>query len=262
MVPERLQEATKQQVRGAADDGEALQAVLQDTSRALSRLTHLLTVATTFNDPGLSVRNAIVSALGPNQAMLLLILSNGHVANRMIECPPGLTLDDVGLANEQLASAAVGKTLRLLTKAKAPSAGSLVIDMMLATIWTHMRSMAREHTRGKLITEGQEFMFGQPEFQRDVTSLVDFLATLTESEDLHEALTTPSEGVQTVTIGREHRHQRLHRFSVVRHSFFVGPTEAGVISLVGPTRMRYDTSIPLVTYTAQALTESLTRFFG
>ncbi len=262
IVPQKLGEDTKHKVRNASEDGEALQSVLRDTSRALSRLTHLLTVASVYSDSGLSVRNAVVSALGPSQAMLVLILSNGHVVNRMVDCPPGLTLDDIGVANEHLASVAATKSLRTLARAKPPAAGSTAIDKLLGTIWTNLRSIARDLTRGTLITEGEEFMFAQPEFQRDLSALVDFLNSLTESEVIYDALNTPNIGAQTVTIGRENKSERLHRLSLVRQSFFVGKSEVGVIALIGPTRMRYDTSIPLVSFTARALTESLTRFFG
>ncbi len=65
-----------------------------------------------------------------------------------------------------------------------------------------------------------------------------------------------------VTIGRENRRDELKQFSIVRQSFYVGETETGVIAVVGPTRMRYDDSIPLVNFTAQTLSESLTKYFG
>jgi len=239
-----------------------LQALLRDTAKALSRFTQLLTAATTSRDQNVIVRNAIISALGPTQALLVLVLGNGQVENRMIECPAGLTLEDIGRANELLTSAAVGRSLKVLGKQKAPSGvGTGVIDKLMATIWTNLRGIVRDLTRGILITEGAEYMFAQPEFQRDTAALAMLLDELVESDVLYDTL-TPAEGPQKVTIGKEHRHEEMHRLSVVRHSFFVGDNEAGVIALVGPTRMRYETSIPLVNYTARALSESLTRFFG
>ncbi len=54
----------------------------------------------------------------------------------------------------------------------------------------------------------------------------------------------------------------MQQLSVVRKSFYIGGQEAGVIALVGPTRMNYERGIPLVNYTAKALGDSLTRFFG
>lgn len=262
IVPQRLDEHTRQKVRKPSEEGEALQGVLRDTSQALSRLTHLLTLASVFTDRGVEVRNAVVSALGPSKAMLMLVLSNGHVVNRMIECPPGLTLDDVGLANEQLAQAIGDKNLRSLSRIRVPSTGRATIDRLMANVWSHLKSIVREMTRSTLISEGEEFIISQPEFQRDMGALLSFLEAMTSSETMVDALSTPSDTAQVVTIGRENKNELLHRFSIVKHSFYVGPHEAGVIAIVGPTRMRYETSIPLVTFTARALTDSLTRFFG
>jgi transcriptional regulator of heat shock response len=112
-----------------------------------------------------------------------------------------------------------------------------------------------------LITEGEEFMYAQPEFQRDLVALHGLLEELTESDVLFEAV-SPSEPAQPVTIGRENRHASMQQLSVVRKSFYIGGQEAGVIALVGPTRMNYERGIPLVNYTAKALGDSLTRFFG
>ncbi len=262
IVKREPETVTKQRVKDAASEGDALQSLLRDTAKALSRFTQLLTAATTTRDQNLVVRNAIVSALGPSQALVVLVLSNGHVENRMIECPAGLTLEDIGKANEALGLATAGKSLRSLAKIKAPvGGGNTAIDKLLTTIWSNLKNIVRELTHGLLITEGEEFMFAQPEFQRDAAALAHLLDELIESDVLYDTL-APSDGPQTVTIGKEHRHEEMHQLSVVRNSFFVGGNEVGVIALVGPTRMRYDTSIPLVTYTARALSESLTRFFG
>lgn len=153
-------EASKQRLEKVKEEGEVLQNLLRETTRALSRITHLLSVATTVRDVGLSVRSALLSAVGPNQALLVLMMSNGHIENRLIECPVGLSLQDVGIANEQLLNAVAGATLRSLTKAKTPGpAGSVAADKLLATIWGQLRSIAKDLTRGLMITEGEEFMF-------------------------------------------------------------------------------------------------------
>ncbi|MGV3617130.1 MAG: heat-inducible transcriptional repressor HrcA [Fimbriimonas sp.] len=262
ILSQEVEDDTKARLREAAEVGDALQELLRDTVRALSRATHLMGVATTVRDGTVTVRAAVVSALGPAQALLVLALSNGHVENRMVECPIGLTLQDVGLANDLLRTAIVNKDLRSLSRAKAPSAGgNPAIDKLIGTIWTHIRTIGRELTRGTLITEGEEFMFAQPEFHREAAHLSDLLRHLVESEVLYESIAPQDQG-QPVTIGREHRHSQMRQLSVVRHSFYVGESEAGVIALVGPTRMRYDVGIPLVNYTAHALSDSLTRFFG
>ena len=259
IVERPLTESATARVQSASTQSDALHTVLRDTVRALSRVTQLLGVATTVRDIEVSVRTAVLSALGPRQALLVLVLSNGHVENRMIEMPVGLSLDDIGKANELIASQMTGKTLRSLSKLKL--AASPGLEKLFNTLSTTIRSLSQDLTRGTIITEGEEFMFGQPEFQRDVGYLAELLHELTESQVLYESV-TPKEGTKTVTIGRENRHEQMRQLSIVRRSFYVGDNEAGVIALVGPTRMKYDTSIPLINFTAAALSTSLSRYFG
>jgi heat-inducible transcriptional repressor len=262
IMTQDLDDLAKSRVKDATDDGDALHSLLRDTVRALSRVTHLLGVATTIRDSQVTVRTAVVSALGPTQALLVLVLSNGQVENRMIEVPAGLTLEDVGRANEMLSTTLAGKDLRQLARTKTPAAvGSPAVDKLVASLWSNLRAIARDVTRGVLITEGEEYMYAQPEFQRDLMSLQMMLEELTESDVLFDAV-APSDQARQVTIGRENRHATMQQLSVVRKSFYIGNREAGVIALVGPTRMNYDRGIPLVNYTAKALGDSLTRFFG
>jgi heat-inducible transcriptional repressor len=253
----------KSRVSDAASQGEALQGLLRETTRALSRATHLLSAATTIRDGAITVRSPLVSAIGPHQALLVLPLSNGDVKNRGIECPPGLTLEEIGAANEALREHVTGKTLRQIQRAKPPAGGrSPAHDKFLGIVWASLRSIARELTRGHLISEGEEFLFGQPEFQRELPLLSDLIDKLKESDILFDALAAPGENATTVTIGRENRHSDLQRLSVIRQSFYVGQNEVGTIAIVGPTRMPYEAGIPLVNFTAKALSEALTRHFG
>ncbi len=262
IVPKEPEQGTRQQVKDVTEEGDALHATLRDTARVLSRLTHLLTVAVTVKNQDVSIRNAVVSALGPKQVLLVLVLSNGHIENRMLECPAGLTLEDVGYANDILASQVATKKLRTMMRSKAPTGGNQATEKLVSSIWTAIRAVTKELTRGILVTEGEEFMLAQPEFQRDTGMLKLLLETLSDSDLLQEAIQRPREGVEAVTIGRENRLETMRQVSVVRNSFFVGETEAGIIALVGPTRMRYERSIPLVHYTARALSDALTKFLG
>lgn len=261
IVTAELEANAKQKVTDAANTGDALQSLLRDTVGALSRLTRLLGVATTVRDGNVTIRAAMLSALGPSQALLVVALSNGYVENRLVECPSGLTLADVGRANEILMLGFVGQELRNISRAKPPNGENPAVEKLISVLWANIRALARQQTRGSLVTSGEEFLFAQPEFQRDAAPLADLLTNLIDSDMLYESI-APHEQGRPVTIGREHRHEAMRPLSVIRHSFHVGEREAGVIALVGPTRMRYDVGIPLVTYTAKALSASLTRFLG
>jgi heat-inducible transcriptional repressor len=175
-------EVERARMTDATSDGDVLLAMLRDTVRALSRVTHLLSVATIVKDAGLSVRTAVVSALGPTQALVVVVLSNGHVENRMVECPVGLTLQDVGRANELLQSAVSGQRLTSVARSKPPSGGGPAVDKLVSMLWGHLRTVAKDLTRGVVITEGEEYMLAQPEFYRDTMMLATLLKDLSDSE--------------------------------------------------------------------------------
>lgn len=261
VVPSSLEESWRSRLQSTASAGDALQNVLRDTAMALSRLTNLLTVASTYRDRDVTVKSALISAFGPQNVMLVLVLSNGAVVNQMVESPSELTIAELGHANEEVSAAIVGKPLRMLIKAKAPTTGRPSVDRFMGTVWNSIRAQSRDLTRGFLMTQGEQYLFAQPEFQKDPALMTDLLNAFTNSDILYDAMNSTSEA-QMVTIGRENKIEKLQSLSLVRASFFVGANEAGVIALVGPTRMRYETSIALVTYTARALTDALTRFFG
>jgi len=254
---------SRKQVKEAAGEGDALQDLLQETTRVLSRLTHLLTAATLVKNANLTIRSAVVSALGPKQALFVLALSNGAVENRMLEVPAELTLTELGRANEILIQTLVGQGLRSAARAKAPARQeSQGVEKLLSVVWGGLRSISKEVSRSTITTQGEEFLFAQPEFNRDAASLAELLDSLKDSDVLSEAMHATTPQSQTVTIGKEHRSSKMHQLSIVRQSFFIGENEAGVIAVIGPTRMQYETSIPLVNFTANALTESLTKFLG
>lgn len=260
IVRQEPEAGTRHRVREVATDGSALQDLLHDTTRLLSRMTHLLSAATTVKDANVGVRNAVISALGPERALLVVVLANGHVENRLIECPPGLTLAELGRANEVLNAAIDGKTIRSLTRFKSPGdSASAASDRLLAIAAVTLRAMGRDLTRGTLITEGEEYIFAQPEFQRNSAQFQDLVRSLEDEEALLGAVSGGSEGAQTVTIGKENKAEAMYPLTVVRHSFYVGADEAGSLALIGPTRMNYDASIPLLSYTAQAISETLTK---
>jgi heat-inducible transcriptional repressor len=60
----------------------------------------------------------------------------------------------------------------------------------------------------------------------------------------------------SITIGAEHEDERLRDFTVVTAEYHAGSL-AGVIGVIGPTRMPYEKVISLVNHTSQLLSELL-----
>lgn len=262
VVEREVDPSLKARLADATRRGDALDDVLRETVRHLARATQLLGVGTILREKDTKIRTVVVSAMGPGQALLVLAFSNGQVENRMIELPAVSTLDDLGRANAALAAALLDKTLSGATRGRVPTAdGHPTTETILGSVWPVLRSIARERSRGAVITEGEEYMFAQPEFRRDLGLLTDLLRELTDGDVLYDAVAQP-DATGNVTIGQENRHESLHQLSIVRRAFRIGPDEAGVVAVVGPTRMPYAHGIPLVELTAKALSDSLTRLLA
>lgn len=242
----------KGKVKDAAGEGDALQGVLRDTTRLLSRLTLLLSAATVSRNAAVKAKHAVVTVLGPESALLILVLSNGHIENRMFELTPRTTIESIGQLNEAVKMEVEGKSLTALSNLRVSPGSERMLGAALATI----RGIARELTKGVIIAEGQELLLNQPEFKRDLSLMDSLLSTLDNQDGLYRNL---SDGPETVTIGSENSDAKMQQFTVIRRAFYVGETEAGTLAIIGPTRMNYDRAISLVDFTAKAVSDSLTK---
>jgi heat-inducible transcriptional repressor len=112
-----------------------------------------------------------------------------------------------------------------------------------------------EQYQEELFVGGTSRLLVEPRLQ-DVSSLRDLLSLLEERflllRVLRAALGT---GTVVVRIGSEHKASALQPFSVVAASYGLPQRRLGTVSLVGPTRMDYETAIATVRDTAQLLSD-------
>jgi heat-inducible transcriptional repressor len=105
-------------------------------------------------------------------------------------------------------------------------------------------------------------MLNQPEFAdaRHMLSLVE----LAEQRSLLKNLVPEeleSNKVQ-VTIGKEHRDETFHNYSVVISRYGIPDEVTGTVGVVGPTRMPYGHTISTVGYLAAVLSQLMAALYG
>jgi heat-inducible transcriptional repressor len=255
-----LDPRTARQIKVLSKADADLAGLLVETCKVLSRLTHYVSIAATFPDKEVEVLSVDFAGITRERLLMTVVFSNGLVENKIIDGRSDLTLRDLHVLSMEFAKAASGQGLRALSRKTAPMLEALSPQAreIAQTAWKTLRSVARQATSGKIISEGTHFLLEQPEFQQDVSALTRIVSALEDSTVVHEALDSASTG-GSVTIGREHSSESLHELSVVVGKFYVGEKEAGAIAVVGPKRMRYASAIPLVETAARTLTEALTR---
>lgn len=251
----------RQTLQTAHRDEDTLRELVHASTKSLSRLTRLMSAALTVRDANIRVRNTIVTALGPDRALLVIVLENGHTENRVLDCPPNLTLQHIGAANEALAALLDGQTLADIPGVKSPEPSDPALRALLANVLQAARSTATDLIRGHMVVEGEEFVLAQPEFVRDPETMDTLADALSDEDLLRSEIVNLKSDKETVTIGREHTADPHRALAIIRQPFFVGEKEAGVIAIIGPTRMDYDRNISLLDYTANAISQTLTRLF-
>ena len=255
-----LDSRTARQIKELSKADADLEGLLVETCKVLSRLTHYVSVAATFPEKELEVLSVDFAGITRERLLMTVVFSNGLVENKILDGRSDLTLGDLHLLSVEFAKAASGQQVKALARKSAPSFEAFAprVRDIAQSAWKAVRSVARQATSGKIVSEGTHYLLEHPEFRQDVNALSRIVSALENSVIVHEALDSAETG-SAVTIGRENSSEALHELSIVVGKFYVGDQEAGAIAVVGPKRMRYASAIPLVDTAARALTDALTR---
>ncbi len=252
--------------RLAQDIGRAdspIETILRRAAQSLGVLAQELGVAL-----GPTLAKTVLRSLDlvrmSSERLLMVLQLEGGVARTVFvevhgEIADGVLGEVTAVLNERLAglsldqiSATVGSRLRD-TAAGADARELLNIFVQDAvTLFGPTLPLAE----GALVLGQASVLAGQPEFSE--AERLRRLLDLTESpQSLADAIRArPQAHGISITIGQEHADPRLGDFTVVTAEYHAGSL-AGVIGVIGPTRMPYDKVIALVSHTSQLLTELL-----
>jgi heat-inducible transcriptional repressor len=242
-----------------------LDQILRHACVLLSRMTSYTSVATPPQPDYVCLTQAHVSPAGDNRLLIVLVLSDGHVENRLLTDTQNSSPPQAFAIATALTERLGGKTL--VSIANAPADNPLfdpprdfegVMRMDYESVARAVRTIAQAITSSeRIFLEGLHAILRQPEF-RDVTKIESFLVTFQQSaillQTFSRALSVPS---AMVVIGEENHIAAMHECSVVTASYYIGARERGTIGVVGPTRMDYDRTVPAVNFFARSLTETL-----
>ena len=104
---------------------------------------------------------------------------------------------------------------------------------------------------------GTTYIVSQPEFVTDYTKLSSLLQFLEHKRTVAHWLSARHHDNRiAVTIGRENGQNEVKSCSVVTSTYRIGDM-AGIIGVIGPTRMPYEKVISLVDYTSSLVNDIL-----
>ncbi len=242
---------------------DAIEAKMQQVDRMVEKVAKLVSQATDLpaisvasRHGGATVKRFDLILAGSGSFILVLMLSNDEVVNKLIKLP--LSVDEAQL---KLLAAVLNATLtditpeditpELLDKVmrSAGAAASLVPVILDFTSET-----LRKQASTNMAVAGQMRLLGQPEY-RDIDKAQRIMTSLDE-EALSNlpAIMSNSNGTQ-VLVGPENVAQELKDTSVVMTKFDIGDGMQGMIGVVGPTRMDYAKVTARLSYFAESLSK-------
>ncbi len=252
----------REELSGGAERS-AVDRILERAAQVLGVLTRELGVAV-----GPSLDEAVLERLelvqvSSERLLLVLTLKSGMVRTIFVEVPslmaPEAIMQVAVVLNDRLAGLTlrdIRNTLpdRLRDAAPEPGAGEL-LNIFIQEADELFDVPAPAVATGGVVLGSAQLLAGQPEFA--TKERLQGLMAVTERRDLlREALAKRLGQGLTITIGSEHQDRDLAPFTLVTASYRLGPL-AGVIGVMGPTRMPYDKIVALVDHTSRLVSELL-----
>ena len=250
------------QIREELAERNAVDQILERAAQVLGVLTKELGVAV-----GPTLDEAVLERLellqaGSDRLLLVLTLKSGLVRTIFVEVPsrlaPEIVVQVALVLNERLAGLRLREiraTLSERLRDAAPDAGSSELLNIFIQEADDLFDVPATRAGGGVVLGSAQLLAGQPEFA--TKERLQGLLEVTERRDvLREALAKRLGQGLTITIGSEHQDATLAPFTLVTASYRLGPL-AGVIGVMGPTRMPYDKIMALVDHTSRLVGELL-----
>jgi heat-inducible transcriptional repressor len=252
----------KQLAERIGSAGSAIETILRRAAQSLGVLTQELGVA---RGPALeraTLRRLELVRLSSDRLLMVVSLDGGAVRRFFVEVPGAIADEAVAevalVLNERLAGLSLLQIRtsladRLRDATACGGAGELLNifvqegEQMFDVAADERDDVVLGHA--SLLADKPEFASGQRMRQLiELTDTREHLGALLRRRGATSGL--------SITIGNEHDDPRLEAFTIVTAEYRVGPL-AGVIGVIGPTRMPYDKVISLVTHTSRLVSELL-----
>jgi heat-inducible transcriptional repressor len=255
-----LDEERVRSLQGELDPDLSPNELVESASNLLSHLTRMTCVITLPRRDQVALRHVEFLPLSGSRVLVILVLNDREVQNRVIHTSREYRESELNQAANYINREFGGLTLIKVREALLDSMQADK-DRMDGLMQTALDVASRAFEEGEE-SDNQLVVSGE-------TNLLDFGDT-DQVRRLFEAFSRKggilhlldrcldSQGIQ-LFIGEESGYQLLDELSLVTASYEVQGRLAGVLGVVGPTRMAYQDVIPVVDLTARVLSAAMNR---
>ena len=230
--------------------------MVEKVAKLVSQATDLPAISMAARAGGATVKRFELILAGQGSVILVIMLSDDQVVNKLIKLPVLVTDGDLKILSAVLNATMTGLqaeefSQELLDRVMGSAGGgaSLVPIIMEFTGETLNRQGSTN-----MAVAGQMRLLGQPEY-RDVDKAQRLMSSLDEEALANLPAVMQNANGTKVLVGPENVAQELKDTSVVMTKFDIGDGMQGMIGVVGPTRMDYAKVTARLSYFAESLSK-------
>ncbi|MBD2653092.1 heat-inducible transcriptional repressor HrcA [Synechocystis sp. FACHB-383] len=273
-------------------DNWHFEALIQRMGQILASLSGYITLITFPQTETVQLRHLQLMLLPSDQILIILVTDSYHTHSLTLDLPATMEAKEEGELEQELAifsnflnAQLRGKNLSELSHLnwqELDQKFSIYADF-LQGLQQQIKPLLQRRMAGPLVVHGVSKVIQQPEFSQleQVQMLLSLLEQ--EQEQLFSLLFDPddcwdslgnlgqeasllmgemaprSRPVVTLRIGAENPLESMHPCTLVSAIYRQKKVPVGSVSILGPTRMVYQQTIPLVEQAAECLSEALSK---
>ena len=248
------------QLRGELQGQADAQSLVQSASQLLSGLTHMAGVVTVPRHDQIIFRQIEFLPLSGTRILTILVTRDGEVHNRVINTRKAFSMVDLREAANVLNEHYSGKALDEMHQeliAEMEEARNRMNKIMIRAMEMAEQVIGSTSEKEDYVLAGQTNLMDFDEFTQ-MDRLRQLFDSFTQKQELLHLLdeSMRADGIQ-LFIGEESGYGSLDHCSLVTARYEMDGRVAGVLGVIGPTRMAYNRIIPIVDVTAKLLGAAL-----
>jgi len=257
LAPEQLSEAEQARIaEELVPGGKSPADLVQATSNLLSRLSAMAGVVTVPRRTVAVLRRIEFMPLSGGRVLAILVVNQREVQNRVLDMGRDYSAAELERYSNVFNETFAGRDLLSLRRTLLEDFSEVqkrVNQLLSEAVVLAERALGAQQDAEDYVLAGGTNLLAFQELG-DVNRLRNLFEALDRKRDLLELFDQclSASGMQ-IFIGGESGYRVLDECSVVTAPYFVDGQVAGVLGVIGPTRMAYPRIIPLVAEAARAL---------
>ncbi|MCD6038705.1 MAG: HrcA family transcriptional regulator [Gammaproteobacteria bacterium] len=248
-------------LKNKLDPDLAMPSLLHSASSLLSSLTQLTGVVALPRRNRMELRQVEFLGLSANRVLVILILNDREVQNRVIYTDRVYSKSELQQAANYLNVHYAGKnllTIRAELMKSIRDDRDSVAQLLQAAVDVGNKAFDAMDERKDYIMAGQNNLLNCTQNEVDLERIRILFDAFTEKQEILSLLdhALEAEGIQ-IFIGRESGYEALDDCSIVTASYSVDGRLVGSLGVIGLTRMPYERVISAVDITAKLLSAAL-----